>query len=130
MNQSGDHDLNTVLQLLKTGVNMKLNEIATGKRVWVLVMLEEGGHKLDNVHIEGVFSSDKEAYRTIAQIWYDGVIDDLEDEKQASALTALLKSTSFSFDKFSKIAENVDYSMGPTWDEMTNYYAVVASTLK
>lgn len=118
---------------------MKLNEITAGKKIWVIVTLEEGGNNAGDIYLEGAFSSEKAANIKHMQLWLDAAGEEIENAWEAEQednpkaknflpiLDKLAKEGKTS--QFEKLASDVGQDVLPSWQDHCDFYTVVDTKL-
>jgi hypothetical protein len=111
---------------------MKINEIASGKKVYVFMSMGEEHGRISDVSIEGIFYSEKEAERALAKTWFDNG-DAFADQVDFSTLKTYLNSPKFDFETFQSMSEQIGEETGyagPSLEDYLDYVYIGEATLK
>lgn len=115
---------------------MKLNEIAAGKKIWVLVeMWDQGG--IGDVNLGGAYPSEKAAEIAWMQKWLESVDDEIseqffndEDEGDSykDPLPQLSKyAAAGNISKFTELANK--QNVHPSWDDFSEFVTILETKL-
>lgn len=111
---------------------MKLNELKSGKKVYVLMhSIDEGDHTED-IEVDGTYSSNEGALAAAYDAWLDQTEDELlhgngEDiVKQLNALLA--RPTKVNLAKFEDLANSQDVE--PSFEDWMGFHDITETTLK
>ena len=116
---------------------MKLNEIALGKKIWVLVEMWDENSGLGDVELSGAYPSKKAAEIAWMQKWLESVEDEIseylfndEDEGDSpkDPLPELSKyAAAGNMNKFAALAGKQD--VHPSWDDFSEYVSIIETKL-
>lgn len=119
---------------------MKLNEIAAGKRIWVLVEMWDDHGSLGDVDLSGAYTSKKAAEIAWMQAWLDAAEDDIansvfndeegpDGDSVKDPLPQLSKyAAAGNMSKFDKLA-SAQEGVLPSWDDFADFVTIVETKL-
>ena len=104
---------------------MKLNELSTGKKIYVLTHLDPDDSNVDGIELIGAFSTYAAAEKAMMEMWIDWVKE--EDIELATDLQNLVKKNDVK--GFEKLAKEVEGNF-PAWDDLYEFYGILETRYK